>query len=157
MKRSIATIGYEGATIEAFVATLCQASIKRVIDVRALPLSRKKGFSKNQLNACLQAHGIKYVHLKGLGDPKAGREAARAGNYALFEKIFGKHIASDVAIEALEEAEVFIREESTCLMCYEAEHEKCHRSIVADHLKEMTGYAIINLEVREQAKGRIAA
>jgi uncharacterized protein (DUF488 family) len=157
MKRSIATIGYEGATIEDFVAVLRRASIKRVIDVRAIPLSRKKGFSKNQLNDYLQANGIEYVHLKGLGDPKAGREAARAGNYALFEKIFGKHIASDAALEALELAAEYIREQRSCLMCFEAEHEKCHRSIVADHLKEMTGFAIDNLEVRDQVRGRIAA
>lgn len=157
MERSISTIGYEGVTIQEFVATLRRASIKRIIDVRAIPLSRKKGFSKNQLNDYLQAHGIEYVHLKGLGDPKPGREAARAGKYALFEKIYGKHIQSEVAVEALELAASIIREASSCLMCFEAEHEKCHRSIVADHLKEMTGYAIINLDVREQPKGRIAA
>lgn len=97
------------------------------------------------------------MHLKGLGDPKAGREAARAGNYALFEKIYGNHIASEVAVQSLELAASIIREANACLMCFEAEHEKCHRSIVADHLKEMTGYAIVNLKVREQAKARIAA
>ena len=134
-----------------------RASIKRVIDVRAIHLSRKKGFSKNQLNDFLLAHGIDYVHLKGLGDPKPGREAARAGKFALFEKIYGKHIASEAAVEALELAASYIEKANACLMCFEAEHEKCHRSIVADHLKEMTGYPVVNLEVREQAKGRIAA
>jgi uncharacterized protein (DUF488 family) len=157
MKRSIVTIGYEGATIQEFVAVLRRASIKRLIDVRAIPLSRKKGFSKNKLNDFLLAQGIEYVHLKGLGDPKAGREAARAGKYALFEKIYGKHIESDIAVEALETAAAIIREANACIMCFEAEHARCHRSIVADHLKEMTGYAVVNLEVREQAKGRIAA
>jgi uncharacterized protein (DUF488 family) len=157
MKRSIATIGYEGATIQEFVAVLRRASIKCVIDVRAVPLSRKKGFSKKQLGEYLQSCGIDYVHLKGLGDPKAGREAARAGNYDHFEAIYNKHIASELAVEALEIAASLVEKSPVCLMCFEAEYEKCHRSIVADYLNEMTGYTIVNLEVREQAKSRIAA
>ncbi len=53
MKQTIATIGYEGSTIEDFVAALRHASINVLIDVRELPLSRKKGFSKNQLAGVL--------------------------------------------------------------------------------------------------------
>ena len=157
MKRTISTIGYEGATIEQFVAALKHASINLLIDVRDIPLSRKKGFSKNQLAEVLRSWGIEYVHLRGLGDPKEGREAARAGNYALFEKIFGKHMRSDVAERDLDTASQLVRDSRACLMCFEADYEKCHRSIVADHLSRMTGLTVTPLAVQDVRVGRIAA
>ncbi len=157
MKRKISTIGYEGATIEQFVATLKHASIDLLIDVRNMPLSRKKGFSKNQLAEALHSWGIEYVHLRGLGDPKEGREAARAGNYALFEKIFGKHMRSDVAERDLATASGLVRQADACLMCYEANHEQCHRNIVANHLARTTGLTVTHLAVQDVRVGRIAA
>ncbi|MBS0231857.1 MAG: DUF488 domain-containing protein [Proteobacteria bacterium] len=84
------TIGYEGAVIEAFVLTLLDAGVDTLIDVRDLPLSRKKGYSNAILKETLGVNGIDYVHLRGLGDPKPGREAARAGNMRLFKSIFGR-------------------------------------------------------------------
>lgn len=157
MKRTISTIGYEGATIEQFIATLKHASINLLIDVRDIPLSRKKGFSKNQLAETLRSWGIEYVHLRGLGDPKEGREAARAGKYTLFEKIFGKHMRSDVAKRDLDTASQLVRNSHACLMCFEADYERCHRSIVADHLSRMTGLTATPLAVQDVRSSRIAA
>jgi uncharacterized protein (DUF488 family) len=147
--KAIATIGYEGADIDDFINALKRASIKRIIDVRDLPLSRKKGFSKNQLAECLAENGIEYIHLKGLGDPKEGRLAARAGQYKLFEKLFGKHIKTPVAQGDLKIAAGLVQSKSSCLLCYEADHEFCHRRIVAEHLQDMTGLNIKPLVVTE--------
>ena len=157
MKRTISTVGYEGATIEQFVAALRHASVDLLIDVRDIPLSRKKGFSKNQLDEILRSWDIEYVHLRGLGDPKEGREAARAGNYALFEKIFGRHMRSDVAERDLNTASALVRGHRACLMCFEADYEKCHRSIVADHLARITGLTVTPLTIQDARVGRIAA
>jgi uncharacterized protein (DUF488 family) len=157
MKRTISTLGYEGATIEQFVGTLKLASVTLLIDVRDLPLSRKKGFSKNQLADVMGVSGIKYVHLRGLGDPKEGRAAARAGNYALFEKIFGRHMRSAVAARDLEIAAKLTRDARACLMCFEADYEKCHRSIVAGHLARKTGLTVTPLLIQDSRMGQIAA
>jgi uncharacterized protein (DUF488 family) len=157
MKQTISTIGYEGVTIQEFVATLKRASINAIIDVRDIPLSRKKGFSKNQLAEALREHGIEYVHLKGLGDPREGREAARAGNYSLFRKIFAKHMNSKIAREALEHATALVGDYRACLMCFEADYEQCHRSIVAEHLARITGFKVSPLAVQSYTKSRIAA
>ena len=157
MQKFISTIGYEGATIEAFVASLKRSAIDVIIDVRDVPLSRKKGFSKNQLAERLSVHGIRYVHLKGLGDPKEGREAARAGNYSLFQRIFAKHLRSAVATEALAYAADIVREERACLMCFEADPETCHRTIVADRLFQMTGLPVSAIFVQEGRKMQLAA
>jgi Protein of unknown function, DUF488 len=102
MPRDFYTIGYEGSRVEEFVAALRRAGVVTLIDVRDIPLSRKPGFSKSALAANLAAKGIAYVHLRGLGDPKPGREAARAGKYGLFRSIFGRHMTTDVARRDLE-------------------------------------------------------
>ena len=75
---TVYTLGYEGTDIDKVVATLQAVGVKVLADVRAVALSRKKGFSKNALRTRLEAEGIAYVHLVELGDPKPGREAARA-------------------------------------------------------------------------------
>ena len=157
MKHSISTIGYEGATIEAFVAKLQRASIDLIIDVRDLPLSRKKGFSKNQLAEILMSFDIEYVHLKGLGDPRDGRMAARAGDYGLFQKIFGKHLKTDIALKHMDIAAGLVRDRSACLMCFEADPAQCHRSIVASRLAQMTGLTVTPLAVQDSRISRIAA
>lgn len=128
---TIFTIGYEGTDIERFVATLTRARIKVLADVRAVTVSRKKGFSKNGLRARLAEAGIRYVHLGGLGDPKPGREAARAGHYEEFRTIYGKHLATSEAQEALATLAHIAADRTTCLMCYERDPSVCHRLIVA--------------------------
>jgi len=84
----IFTIGYEGATMDAFLATLREAGVEQVIDVRALPLSRRPGFSKNILAATLKDSGIGYIHLKALGTPKPGRDAAKKGDWRTMERVY---------------------------------------------------------------------
>ncbi len=94
---NLATIGYEGCTIDAVVQALQNAGTQLLIDVRAVPSSRKPGFSKRQLAASLDEAGIAYVHLQGLGTPKPGRDAVRAGHPARMEVIFREHMTSDRA------------------------------------------------------------
>lgn len=157
MKRQIATIGYEGTTIDAFIETLQRASITVLIDVREVALSRKKGFSKNQLASALAESGIEYVHLRGLGDPKEGREAARAGNMRQFQRIFARHMKTDWAQEELALAAKIVKSSRSCLMCFEADPSECHRSIVAHHLSDMTGLTVTGLRAETVARTLIAA
>jgi len=144
----LATIGYEGATVSDFLETLKSAGIETIVDVRELPLSRRKGFSKTALTAALQTVGIGYHHLRALGDPKAGREAARAGRFVEFRKIFSKHIKTAAAQAALREVLEIIESGEVCLLCYEREPNQCHRTMVADALAEMSDIRVIHLGVR---------
>src|SRR5688572_434272 len=98
------TIGYEGAALSDFVATLHVARIKHVMAVRQVPQSRRPGFSKNVLAAALALEGIGYSHWKQLGDPKPGREAARQGRMEEFREIFEAHLALPQSQEALQQA-----------------------------------------------------
>lgn len=143
----LATIGYEGVALDDFIATLQEAGIKRLLDVRELPLSRRKGFSKTAIGAALSNAGIEYVHLRGLGDPKPGREAARSGDMARFRKIFGSHMRTPKAQADLAVAAHLVAEGDTCLMCYEREHVDCHRSIIADAISSTVPVKIRHLRV----------
>ncbi|WP_305970457.1 MULTISPECIES: DUF488 family protein [unclassified Mameliella] len=141
------TIGYEKLNIDEFVAGLKEAGVEVLLDIRDLPLSRKKGFSKNGLKATLEAAGIEYLHFKALGDPKPGREAARAGKHDLFVEIFNKHISNDTADEAFEKIAEIIETKRACLLCFERCHETCHRAIVAEEISARTGAKVRHLKV----------
>jgi uncharacterized protein (DUF488 family) len=135
MMNTVYTIGYEGTDIERFVQTLKAVGVEVLADVRAVALSRKKGFSKTALRNMLADAGIEYVHFNALGDPKSGREAARAGKYEEFRKIYGQHLATTDAQVALKELETAVKLKTTCLLCFERDPNVCHRSIVTQALR----------------------
>ena len=139
------TIGYEGCTIDGVLKTLVDARVGLLIDVRAVAASRKPGFSKRQLAAGLDAAGIRYVHLQGLGTPKPGRDAVRAGHPERMEPIFREHMTSDRAQAELAQAKVLAREQRACLLCFERDHTTCHRRFVADMVTEETGQTVSHL------------
>lgn len=128
----IFTIGYEGATVPEFIAALKQARIERVIDVRALPLSRRPGFSKSGLRASLEEQGIEYIHLKALGTPAAGRAAARAGRHSELERIYSGQLELPEAIAQSAQMLELARERPTALLCMEREPAHCHRALLLD-------------------------
>jgi len=139
------TVGYEGTDIDRFVQTLKSVGVRQLADVRAVAVSRKAGFSKKKLAERLADEGIGYVHFVSLGDPKPGRDAARAGEFDLFRSIYGKHIRTDDAQSALTELADTVQAEPTCLLCFERDPETCHRTIVAHMVSEKTGFDIFNL------------
>ena len=149
MAHDFYTIGYEGSTIEDFISTLKKVGVTVLVDVREMPLSRKKGFSKTSLSEILAANHIDYVHLRGLGDPKPGREAARSGDYTTFERIFNKHMTTDVAQRDLQEAINILSCETACLMCFERDCKHCHRHIVGNQIIEQTGFKRHNIGVQQ--------
>lgn len=142
--RKISTIGYEGTDIDGFIATLKRHNISALVDVRAVALSRKKGFSKTALRERLSKEGIGYQHFSALGDPKPGREAARAGRMAEFERIYRDHLKGSDAKQALKELKDFSTTENCCLLCFERDPAVCHRSIVAEKLRQF-GFEALNL------------
>lgn len=145
------TIGYEGANVDDFLATLAAYRVAQVIDIREVPLSRKRGFSKSALSDALAARDIAYVHIKSLGDPKPGREAARRGEFAVFRKIYRKHLNGPDAQAALDVAVRLAGEMASCLLCFERIHAHCHRTIVAQAVREKSEFTVVHLEVRKDA------
>jgi uncharacterized protein (DUF488 family) len=129
-KLRIFTIGYEGATVPEFISALQRAGVKRVIDVRALPLSRRPGFSKSPLRAVLEEAGIEYVHLKALGTPSEGRAAARAGRHEDLKRIYAGQLKLPEAMVQSAQLLELARDKPSALLCMEREPEHCHRSLL---------------------------
>ena len=145
----LSTIGYEASSLEDFIATLHAAGIHTLIDVRELPISRRPGFAKTALSSALTAEGIRYVHLKWLGDPREGREAARAKDFDKFLRIYTRHLGSASAQADLAEAARLSAENGACLMCYERDHTTCHRLLVAKAIAAKLPTQIKHLGVRQ--------
>jgi len=126
----IFTIGYEKSTQPELIAALKAAGVTRLIDVRAVPLSRRPGFSKNILRNGLAEAGIDYVHLKALGTPPEGREAARKGRQAELERIYAGQLDLPEAIVAGAEMRELAAEQPSALLCYERDPSGCHRTLL---------------------------
>ena len=126
----IFTIGYEATNMGEFLDALKEAGVECVIDIRALPLSRRPGFSKSPLKAALSEVGIDYVHLKALGTPSEGRSAARAGRQEELERIYAGQLELPEAVMQAEQMRELAREKPSALLCYERDPAGCHRSLL---------------------------
>lgn len=140
---TIYTIGYEATTMADFLAALARAGVTRVIDVRALPLSRRPGFSKSPLAASLKEAGIDYVHLKALGTPKRGRDAAKKGDVATLTAVYDDQLALPEAQAAAAQMLDLAKEKPSALLCYEREPQHCHRTLLLDAVGE--GVEVVDL------------
>ncbi len=136
----------KGVSSKDLIAALKAAGVEVLIDVRAVAASRRAGFSKGLLSSSLEAAGIRYVHLRELGTPKEGRMAARKGKTAEMREIFEAHMAEPAAQLQLAQAIEIAKDKKAALLCYEADHRGCHRSIVVEHMLEAADFAVENLE-----------
>jgi len=145
-KTTLFTIGYEQTPARAVLDELQAAGVKLLVDVRAIAASRRPGFSKRQLAAGLDERGIGYLHLRGLGTPKEGREAARAGDVATLARIYDAHLKTPRAREEMDELATLVRGAGPlCLLCYERDHRNCHRRFIAELIAERQPLKVNNL------------
>jgi uncharacterized protein (DUF488 family) len=146
MPATLFTIGYEQAKPDAVLKELKAAKVDLLVDTRAVAASRKPGFSKRQLAASLDEAGICYLHLQKLGTPASGRTAARAGDYKTLWRIYGKHLKTAGAVEEMDELIRLVKsKQRVCLLCFERDHNECHRSKIAEIVHQRTGAKVQNL------------
>lgn len=143
----LSTIGYEGAHLRDFLATLEVAGVDIIVDIRDRAQSRRPGYSKTSLQAALNSRGIAYVHFRELGDPKSGRDAARAGQMDRFRAIYRSVLESGPAKTALGQIRELVVNQSVCLLCFERDYRDCHRKLVADHIESASGLRARHLGV----------
>lgn len=145
MSKQLFTIGYEGLDSERLGSVLRSAGIATLADVRAVANSRKRGFSKGALSTSLQEAGVGYTHLRSLGTPKAGRQAARAGDAALMRRIYCEEVLDTAGGQAaLDELARMAEAAPICLLCYERDPALCHRRVLAERLASR-GFAVSDL------------
>jgi uncharacterized protein (DUF488 family) len=130
------TIGYEGLTVDSFFQTLHANSVQALIDVRELPLSRKPGFSKSALAHSAATHGIDYTHVAELGCPRAIRHDYKADKD--WDRYVRRFIAYlDTQALAIAHLAAHVERERCCLVCYEANYNACHRTLVAERVAQL--------------------
>lgn len=137
------TVGYEGRSLDELITELVNAGIDRLIDVRELPLSRRRGFSKTALSDALGEAGIEYVHVKALGNPKPNRERYWAGDVEGGAAVYRKHL-NNGSRSALIELSDSLSDDPACLLCFERDHTECHRDVIVEALEELRPQLTIN-------------
>lgn len=151
--QSVLTIGYEGCDIDSFVETLQLNKVDLVLDVREIPLSRKKGFSKNKFKEALAHVGIDYYHEKRLGSPKPMREKLYEDkDYSAFFKAFDSYLKTQSTV-----LKKLVREldGNVALVCFEKDVMTCHRRSVARALGKLTEAKPKHLVVPAMEKLRV--
>lgn len=148
--RKLSTIGYEGAELDDFIETLRMAKVDVLLDVRELPISRRRGFSKTALMAALSDAGIDYRHEKRLGSPKAIRHELREDwDYDRFFDAFDEHLAEQTDV-----LDTLARGLAghVALLCFERDHKTCHRTPVAAALAARVQLKPVHLGVQNHAQ-----
>ena len=131
----LCTIGYERASLAGFIAALKAAGVATLVDVRDQPWSQRPEFRRDELRKALLAAGLGYVHIRALGNPKEGRDAAHAGDMEAYGRAMDARLASSDGQKGLARAVALAKKKGpVCVMCYERDPARCHRSMVAEAL-----------------------
>jgi len=148
------TVGYEGVDVASLLAVLDEHGVDEVVDVRLTPISRRTGFTKSALAEALAADGIAYSHRPELGCPKAIRVRYReTGDFATYARSYRRQVLA----RASGTVKVLARTASSrrvCLLCFEKEASRCHRSLVAHEAQEANGKAIAIEDLTVPSSGR---
>lgn len=141
---NVYTVGYEGLELEVFLRQLRRAGIKVLVDVRDLPLSRKRGFSKTALAEALDKAGMSYLHVRSLGCPKAIRDQYRAdGDWKTYTAAFLKYLRKQS--QAVRELADLCESQAAALLCYEADAGLCHRTYVARAVAAVSSVSVMHI------------
>jgi uncharacterized protein (DUF488 family) len=137
------TIGYEGFKPEGFLEKLKENNVSLLVDVRQNPISRKRGFSKAHLEILLQENNINYIHFQKLGTPRELRNHLKEdGDYEGFFEEYKDYLMNQKGW--LDYLKGLVEKTTCCLMCFEKDHQECHRQVISSTLEEMSDN---NLEV----------
>ncbi len=139
------TVGYEQSEAEDFIRRLQDNGIEMIIDVRDMPLSRRRGFSKNQLQQLLTEADIEYLHVKPLGAPKEIRDPLRAGG-SWWEYIKGYERVLRSQTTQIDALIKLASEKRICLLCFERNPAECHRSLIAREMEQRAKDSSVQVE-----------
>jgi hypothetical protein len=146
-RTGLVTIGYERRSLVQVLTALGQAEVQVVVDVRWAAFSQVTAFCEEPLRRAVLAAGMNYLHLPVLGSPPALRQPLeRTGNYPQFFLAYRQYLADSAAAQqTLHQLADLARERRICLLCRERDHQRCHRSVVAEHLAALVGQPVEHL------------
>jgi uncharacterized protein (DUF488 family) len=142
----LGSVGYERyRSVDDFARLLARAEVERLIDVRELPISRRRGFAKTALAEALGEQGVEYLHLRGMGNPKEFRDLYKSGRVAEGRAGYEKLLTRD-RVDDLRELAETIHEKRSALMCVEHDEAVCHRQVILAALQGQLG---LDLEIAQ--------
>jgi uncharacterized protein (DUF488 family) len=139
------SLGHGARPTEDFVATLRDAGIRRLVDVRTAPGSRKHPqFGRTELEAAVQGKGIAYVWRKDLGGfrrprPDSPHRALRSDSFRGYADYMESPEFDDALRWLIQTADL-----PTAFMCAETLWWRCHRRMIADALTAR-GHDVVHL------------
>jgi uncharacterized protein (DUF488 family) len=133
---SVLTIGHSTRPIEEFVQILHTHDVRRLVDVRTVPGSRRNPqFGSAALSDSLKAAGIEYVHMKALGGLRKPRpDSINLGWKNESFRAYADYMQTAEFDASIDHLIQLAREKRTVIMCAEAVPWRCHRSLIADAL-----------------------
>ena len=133
---TVFTVGHSTRSIEEFLSILETHGVKRLVDVRTIPKSRRvPQFNSDALAISLQGRGIDYVHLQNLGGLRhARKDSVNLGWRNASFRGYADYMATDEFRAGLDRLLQLAGEKRTAIMCAEAVPWKCHRSLIGDAL-----------------------
>jgi uncharacterized protein (DUF488 family) len=135
----LGSVGYEHhKDYLEFARHVRNAGVERLIDVRELPISRRRGYAKTALAQAMADVGVEYVHIKALGNPKPFRDLYKSGNVAEGQRCYEAHLLGERR-GALETLVPLLQEKRCALMCVEHDPATCHRTVIVDALRSELG------------------
>jgi uncharacterized protein (DUF488 family) len=120
-------LGYQGRALADFCSALVANCVEVLIDVRLNPWSQRPEFRKRALQSTLAEHGIKYVHCREAGNPFRPKDGEKL-DFADCAKKYTQYVEDNPKV--IDDLEAIILKHRSALLCYEAEREECHRSIL---------------------------
>lgn len=132
----ICTIGHSTHPLDEFVNLLKKNEVTHLLDVRTVPRSRHNPqFNKETLPESLQAVGIKYTHLPGLGGLRhARKDSINEGWRNASFRGYADYMQTQEFVENVNRVIELATHDHCALMCAEAVPWRCHRSLIADAL-----------------------
>jgi uncharacterized protein (DUF488 family) len=135
----VGSVGYERFRLNTdLVERLRESGVERVIDVRQLPISRRRGYAKSALGQAFADAGIEYVHIRALGNPKPTRDLYKSGRVQEGRAGYGEYLLGEQR-DALTGLVALLREKRSALMCVEHDPATCHRTVILEALNDELG------------------
>jgi hypothetical protein len=135
----VGSVGYERYKDNGdFAKRLRDAEVERLIDVRQLPISRRRGYAKTALSVAMADVGIEYVHVRSLGNPKPFRDLYKSGRIAEGRECYEQYLLGEQR-GALDDLIALLQNKRTALMCVEHDPATCHRTVILDALRDELG------------------
>jgi len=142
---AVYTMGYEERSVDGFFNKLLRAGIRRIIDVRANPTSRKYGFARSSLSSLSGKLGLDYCHYPELGITSEKRRGVQT--FSEFQELFGYYERQILPAKSDSVAKVgeMVKKIPSVLVCMEKEAVDCHRGRLAVRIAHLTGLNIVHL------------